>query len=75
MIEEMNQEIDGMIETQDQEEGNEIEMKDIEVAEMKIMVIQEPKDLIMVKEAMATAGREEVHEVAARRLLAKGSLL
>ena len=50
----------------------------IEVAEkieVKTMGIQESRGIATGEEAMTTSGREVVHEVAARRLLAKGSLL
>ena len=69
MREEINQEKDGMIEAQDLEEEKEVK-KDIEAAEKKTMGTQEPRNTVMGEEAMITAGKEEVHEVAARRLLA-----
>ena len=69
---------DGMTEMQDLEEEKD-KKKHTEVeekTEMKIMVRQEPTGIAMgEEEAMITAGREVVHEVTARRLQAKGSLL
>ena len=47
----------------------------VEKIEMITMDTQEPRGIATGEEAMTTAGREVVLEVAARRLLAKGSLL
>ena len=47
----------------------------VEKIEVIIMDIQEARDMDTGEEAMITAGREVDLEVAARRLLAKGSLL
>ena len=69
---------DGMTEMQDQEEEKDKKKhtKVEEKTEMKIMVRQEATGTATgEEEAMITAGREVVHEVTARRLQAKGSLL
>ena len=72
---ELDQEIEGATEMEEDKEMKDIEVK--EKIEEATMVVQGAKDTIMVEdqEAMGTADKEMVPEVAARRLLAKGNLL